>query len=148
MSTWLAGMRPAGLLPVQGSDGDSLFRFDRLRSLFLAVHGAVIVYVSVGWLIPSRLALYLYLLLLPLMVMQWILNGGGSILNNFENLIRFGRWNDSSNRFEGALFRTCLARFGVRASQGQITTVLCSLMLFFWIAALCRMVLIVVPVPA
>jgi hypothetical protein len=37
---------------------------------------------------------------------------------------------------------------GVPASQGQITTVLCSLMLIFGVAALFRMILIVVPQPA
>ena len=134
MRTWLAGVRPA--------------EFDRLRSLLLAVHGAIVVFVAFGWLMPSRLGLYLYLLLLPLIVLQWILNGGSSIVSNFENLIRCGRWTDSANRFEGALFKTVLARIGVPASQGQITTVLCSLMLVFWFAAFFRMVMIVVPPPA
>ena len=134
MRAWLVGRTSA--------------EFDRLRGLFFAVHGAIVVFVTFGWLMPSRLALYLYLMLLPLIVMQWILNGGSSIVNNFENLIRCGRWNDSANRFEGALFKTVLARIGVPASQGQITTVLCSLMLIFWFAAFYRMVMIVVPPPA
>jgi len=134
MRTWLAGVRPA--------------EFDRLRSLSLAVHGAIVVFVALGWLMSSRLGLYLYLLLLPLLVMQWILNGGSSIVDNFENLNRCGRWSDSANRFEGALFKTVLARIGVPAGQGQITTILCLLMLTFWFAAFFRMVLIVVPPPA
>jgi hypothetical protein len=44
--------------------------------------------------------------------------------------------------------RQLFRKMGVPASQGQITTVLCSLMLIFGVAALFRMILIVVPQPA
>jgi len=64
-------------------------------------------------------------------------------VNNIENLVRVGRWNDSRNPFEGSFFKTLLQAIGVPASQAQITSVLCFLMLIFWISALCRMVLIV-----
>ena len=39
--------------------------------------------------------------------------------------------------------KTVLRAVGVRASQAQITTALCSLMLIFWVCAVCRMILIV-----
>ena len=117
--------------------------FDSLRIALLVVHLAIMGYVTLGWLIPSRVALYLYALLLPLIVMQWLLNGGASIVNNVENLVRVGRWNDARNPFEGAFFKTLLKAIGVPASQAQITTVLCFLMLIFWISAICRMMLIV-----
>ena len=117
--------------------------FDSLRIALLVVHLAIMGYVTLGWLIPSRVALYLYALLLPLIVMQWLLNGGASIVNNVENLVRVGRWNDARNPFEGAFFKTLLKAIGAPASQAQITTVLCFLMLIFWISAICRMMLIV-----
>ena len=117
--------------------------FDSLRIALLVVHLAIMGYVTLGWLIPSRVALYLYALLLPLIVMQWLLNGGASIVNNVENLVRVGRWNDARNPFEGAFFKTLLKAIGVPASQAQITTVLCFVMLIFWISAICRMMLIV-----
>src|ERR1700733_2533133 len=119
--------------------------FDGLRALFLTVHLAIIAYVSLGWLIPSRVALYCYALLLPLIAIQWVLNGGASIVNNIENLVRFQSWSDSRNELEGAFFKTFLQTAGVRASQAQITTVLCFVMFFFWVAALLRMILIVPP---
>ena len=117
--------------------------FDGLRLALFILHLAILAYVTLGWLIPSRVALFAYSLLLPLIVMQWLLNGGASIVNNIENLIRVRQWNDARNQFEGAFFKTLLQAIGVPASQAQITTVLCFLMLIFWISAICRMMLIV-----
>jgi hypothetical protein len=119
--------------------------FDGLRLALFTVHAAIVTYVALGWLIPSRGALYFYALLLPAIVMQWLLNGGSSIVNNIENLARTGRWSDTGNAFEGAFFRTILQGAGLRASKAQITTVLCFLMLMLWITAVCHMVLIVAP---
>ena len=125
-----------------GQNGRTI-RFDRLRIALFGVHLALIGYVSLGWLIPSRTALYIYALLLPMIAMQWLLNGGASIVNNIENLVRSGQWNDARNHFEGAFFKTFLDAIGIPASQAQITTALCFLMLIFWIAAICHMMLIV-----
>jgi len=144
----LASLRLAEFVPSFHDAGREVFAFDGLKRVFFALHVSVILYVGLGWLMPSRVGLYIYLLVLPLIVMQWILNGGSSILSNLENVLRVGRWSDPNNRFEGALFQSFLRPLGVRASQGQITTVLCSLMLIFWLAAMCRMILIVVPPPA
>ena len=118
---------------------------DGLRALLFTVHVAVIAYVCFGWLIHSRGALYFYTLLLPTIAIQWLLNDGASIVNNVENLVRFSHWSDSRNALEGAFFKTFLHAAGVPASQAQITTVLCFVMLIFWIAAVCQMVLIVPP---
>jgi hypothetical protein len=118
---------------------------DGLRALFFTIHLAIIAYVCLGWLIPSRVALYCYALLLPLIAIQWVLNGGGSIVNNIENLVRFRRWSDSRNELEGTFFKTFLRAAGVRASGAQITTVLCFVMLIFWVAAVYQMILIVPP---
>lgn len=123
--------------------GGRAMPFDGLRVALFILHLAILAYVSLGWLIPSRVALLAYSLLLPLIVMQWLLNGGASIVNNIENLIRVRRWNDSRNQFEGAFFKTLLQAVGVPASQAQITTALCFLMLIFWVSAMCRMMLIV-----
>ena len=119
--------------------------FDGLRLVLLSVHLAIIAYVSFGWLVPSRPWLLGYLLALPLIALQWLVNGGSSIVNNFENLARKGAWNDDENEFEGAFFQTFFRAIGVPATHAQITTVCCAMMLIFWVAAICRMMLIVVP---
>ena len=138
-------IRLVQLQPIEEKDSNEGFKFDRLSTCLTAVHVLVIAYVALGWLVPSRTSLYIYLLVLPLIVLQWVLNGGASIVNNIENLARSGRWRDRRNTSEGAFFQTFLKRIGVPVTNGQITTVLCSLMLMFWIAAFFRMILIVVP---
>jgi len=135
--------RTATALLSEGEKTGRAIPFDGLRIALLILHLGILGYVSLGWLIPSRVALYLYTLLLPLIVIQWLLTGGASIVNNIENLVRVGRWNDSRNPFEGSFFKTLLRAIGVPASQAQITTVLCFLMLIFWVSAICRMMLIV-----
>jgi hypothetical protein len=126
-------------------DHREILAVDGLRALFFTIHLAIIAYVCLGWLIPSRVALYCYALLLPIIAIQWVLNGGASIVNNIENLVRFRRWSDSRNELEGAFFQTFLRAAGIRAGQAQITTVLCFVMLIFWTAAIYRMILIVPP---
>ena len=124
---------------------DRAIPFDSLRVALFILHLAILGYVTLGWLIPSRVALFLYTLLLPLIVIQWLLNGGAFIVNNIENLVRFGQWSDSCNELEGAVFKTFRHAAGIRASQAQITTVLCFVMLILWIAGVCQMALIVPP---
>lgn len=119
--------------------------FDRLSALFFGIHGAVVLYVAFGWMAASRGALFAYSLMLPLIVLQWVLNGGVSIVNNLENLARGRQWSDPANRFEGTFFQMLLNGMRIPASQPQITFVLCALMLMFWITALSRMILIIPP---
>lgn len=118
-------------------------KFDKLHFWLVLTHLGIIAYIALGWLISSRILLFFYTLLLPMIVLQWLMNDGCSIVNNVENLLRKGQWNDPGNRFQGAFFVTILNAAGIRASQAQITTALCSLMLIFWVCAICRMILIV-----
>src|SRR5438270_7915749 len=101
-------------------------KFDRLSLWLFLAHIGIVFYVGLGWLITWRFGLFVYTLLLPAIVLQWLVNGGCSIVNNIENLLRIGRWNDSENAFQGAFFLTMLRAVGIRASQAQITTALCS----------------------
>lgn len=119
--------------------------FNGLTVLFQGIHAAIVLYVALGWTAGSRGALFAYLLILPAIVLQWLLNGGVSIVNNFENLARGRQWNDPENRLEGTFFRTLLGTIGVRPSQAQITFILCALMLMFWVTAMSRMILIIPP---
>ena len=117
-------MKFAGLPHFEGVNSPGVFKFDGLRAAFLTVHAGIILYVSLGWLMPTRGALLVYTLVLPLMVLQWVLNGGASIVNNFENLARVGQWSDPRNSFEGTFFQSLLVKARIPASQAQITTAL------------------------
>ena len=79
--------------------------------------------------------------------LQWLLNGGSSVMNNFENVARIGCWNDSRNELEGAFFKSLLREVGLSLPDWTINIVVCALMLVFWIEAIWRMILIVVPTP-
>src|SRR5438105_13978213 len=136
-------MARTAVIDRSGRERTGPVNFDKLRFWLFAAHVAIIFYVAFGWLITSRSLLYFYTLLLPMMVIQWLLNGGCSIVNNIENLLRIGRWRDPENVFEGSFFKIVLRAVGIRSSQAQITPALCSLMLIFWVCAVCRMMLIV-----
>lgn len=118
------------------------FGWDLLRVTTFIVHLAIVAYVSTGWLASTRASLLFYLLLLPMIVMQWLLNGGASILDNAETLIRTGHWHDSRNIFEGHFFQNILRASGIKVSTTLINFMVCATLLLFWIEALYRMIMI------
>ena len=65
------------------------------------LHVAIMVVIVVGWTIPLRAALVFYLVFLPAVALHWRINRNSCVLNNFESLIRSGRWRDPTNREEG-----------------------------------------------
>ncbi len=131
-----ADMRP---LP---SATQATFGWDPLRVATFAAHLLFVVYVSIGWTSSTRIGLLFYLLLLPVIVMQWLLNGGVSILDNAETLIRTSRWRDARNRFEGRFFQNMLCAAGIRVSTTLINVLVCVTLLIFWIDAFYRMIMI------
>jgi hypothetical protein len=76
-------------------------RIDPLgRSLFV-FHVLVGLYLTLGWLVPVTMALALYMVVLPVIAGQWLINKGSCVLNNFETWLRHGRWRDERNPEEG-----------------------------------------------
>ena len=124
----------------------SAFQRDSLSYGLSALHLAVMVYVLVGWMSDSRIALLLYLLFLPALALQWLFNRGSSLLSNVESYLRTDHWRDPRNQDEGALLQNLVASAtGLRASQAQIMTVVYSLMFLLWQGALFRMMMIIPP---
>jgi hypothetical protein len=115
---------------------------DALRLSLFLVHAAIIGYVASGWTAGTRPALLAYLVLLPLIILQWLVNGGASLVGNLESLARTHRWRDPESGREGDLFRSVLASVGITATQAQITTVLVATMLLFWVTAFFRLMVI------
>src|SRR3974390_1200907 len=77
---------------------------DRISVGMFALHTAVIAYVLLGWMIETRFTLLIYVLVLPLIMFQWLVNHGSSVVNNWENKLRSGHWHDPANAWEGNLF--------------------------------------------
>ncbi|MGQ0742508.1 MAG: hypothetical protein ACT4OG_09505 [Alphaproteobacteria bacterium] len=123
------------------SFAQSRYRYDALGIVLLALHLAVIAYVLTGWTVQSRDALFFYVLFLPGLCLQWILNRGSSLLTNVESYLRSGHWRDPENPDEGRFLQNLIRRSaGLAPSRAQAMTVACSLMLMFWQAAFFRMV--------
>lgn len=119
---------------------------DRVSLSLFAAHLAVVAYVGLGWIIESRPLLFAYLLVLPLIALQWLFNGGSSVINNWESLIRSGHWHDPDNRYEGAFFQSLLQNIGLRATPAQVNLVVIAAMGLLWMTAFFRLILIPVTI--
>jgi hypothetical protein len=64
---------------------------DVLGISFFLFHLCVCAYIVGGWLIPSTSALVFYLVFLPLVAMQWLVNRGSCVISNIETLLRTRR---------------------------------------------------------
>jgi hypothetical protein len=115
---------------------------DWLSVAMFLVHAAIVGYVVSGWSTDSRAALLVYLILLPFIVLQWLLNGGSSIVSNFESLKRTGRWRDPAHGMQGTFFKSVLLSVGVNATHAQINTIVIATMFLFWMVAFFRLMLI------
>jgi hypothetical protein len=116
---------------------------DPLRLGVFLVHASIVGYVVSGWTSDEAYALLGYVVLLPLIVLQWLLNRGASVVSNIENLMRSGRWRDPDEGLEGAFFSLVLKSVGIPATRAQINTAVVSVMFLLWTVALLRMVEIV-----
>ena len=85
---------------------------DRLGFALFLIHLGVGAFVVFGWAIPSHNVLGFYLVFLPAMAGQWVVNRGSCVINNLESWFRSGRWRDAANPQEGRFFETvCLKVF-------------------------------------
>ena len=74
---------------------------DLLGNFCFYFHFAVMIYIVLGWAIPATAALAFYLVFLPGVALQWLVNKNACVLNNIESWLRTGAWRDPSNREEG-----------------------------------------------
>ena len=91
-------------------------------------------FVLAGWLISSSALLLVYLVVLPAMAAQWTINRRSCILNNFESLLRTGRWHDAQNREEGGfLAMLCEWFFAARPQAVFLNRLAYGAVLFLWL---------------
>lgn len=74
---------------------------DALGVGLLSFHLFVGLFIVLGWIVSSQLALAFYLLLLPIVALQWYVNRGSCVLNNFETWLRTGCWRDPETGEDG-----------------------------------------------
>ncbi len=88
----LTAQRRAPVAPRSDTLGRSLFVF----------HVLIGTYLIFGWLAPFAMALAFYMVVLPIIAMQWLINQVPASLNNLETWLRHGRWRDPRNPEEAS----------------------------------------------
>jgi hypothetical protein len=108
-------------------------RSDTLGLALFIFHLAVGLYILTGWAIPSTTALSIYLLLLPAVVTQWIVNRGSCVINNLETWLRTGQWRSPENPEEGRFVQMLIHwTFGVRPSGTSTDALSYGVMACLW----------------
>jgi len=110
---------------------------DGLGQFCFWLHVAVFLFIALGWALPGRAALLVYLAFLPLVVAHWRLNRGACMLNNLENWLRHGRWRaGGANPEEGAWLKNLLRRTtGLALSARVMDRLVYGAMALFWLMA-------------
>lgn len=95
---------------------------DALGQFCFYLHFAILLGIVGGWLLPWHSALVIYLVFVPLMVMQWQFNAQSCVLNNIEGWLRTGKWrNKEVNPEEGAWLLTLVTNAtGLKVTAFQI----------------------------
>jgi hypothetical protein len=107
---------------------------DLLGISFFLFHLCICAYMVLGWVVPSTSALVFYLVFLPLVAMQWLVNRGSCIIANFETLLRTRRWRDPEAAREGRFILTvAFSLFGVNTSPAKIDVLSFGALFALWL---------------
>ncbi len=110
---------------------------DLLGNLCFYFHFAVMIYIVLGWAIPAAAALAFYLVFLPGVALQWMLNKNSCVLNNIESWMRTGAWRDPANREEGQWLLTLVKDVtGLEFTPGQMDVFTYCVLAVLWVAGL------------
>lgn len=109
----------------------------RLAALCHATHLAIVAYALLGWLVPDRDALFAYLVIMPLFIIQWRLNRDSCALNNLETWLTSRRWRNPENAAEGGFLIEALDRHaGIRLTATQMNALTYAMMALCWLLGL------------
>ena len=121
-------------------------RSDLLGLALLIFHLAVGAYILTGWAIPSVYALSFYLVLIPAVVAQWVVNRGSCIINNFESWLRTGKWRHPSNSEEGRWLQMLIHwAFGFKPEVRHTDYLSYAVMAVLWLLGLTQLILLTSP---
>lgn len=98
-----------------------------------ALHYAILAWGIVGWTFPHQGWLIAYLVAMPAIALQWLLNRNTCVLNNVESWIATGRWRDPQDAEQGGFIAGIVARAtGWRPSAQQADMISYGLLFVFW----------------
>ena len=107
---------------------------DLLGNVCFYLHFAILLYIVGGWLLPWPPALVVYLVFIPGVWVQWLVNKDTCILNNAETWLRTGQWrNKAMNSEEGAWLLTLINSVtGLGFTARQIDYLNYSVLVLVW----------------
>lgn len=121
-------------------------RSDTLGLSLFIFHLGVGLYILTGWAIPSLTSLSIYLVVLPVVVVQWIFNRGSCVINNLETWLRTGNWRSPANPEEGRFVQMLFHwMFGVRPSGTCTDALSYGVMAALWLSGLGHVLLLDTP---
>jgi hypothetical protein len=110
---------------------------DLLGYFCFYLHFAVMIFIVLGWLVPWHPVLIFYLVLLPVMVVQWRFNKNSCVLNNTESYLRTGQWRDPRNVEEGAWLKTLAQNLlGWEMAHWQVDAFTYAVIALLWVLGL------------
>jgi hypothetical protein len=111
---------------------------DGLGNFCFCLHLVFLAFITLGWTLPSRAVLIVYLIFLPAVILHWKLNGDACVLNNLENWLRYRRWRaPEQNPEEGAWLRTLLRNLtGIMLTRPAMDAIIYAAMTLFWLLGL------------
>ena len=112
-------------------------RRDLLGNVCFYFHFLVMAFIVTGWAYSWRPALFFYLVLLPLVILQWQVNKSSCVLNNIEGWLRSGHWRNPENKEEGAWFLNLVKDLiGIALQPWQANAINYGVVILFWFLAL------------
>lgn len=96
-----------------------------LVRLLQVAHFVIVLFVVFGWLITNPIVLVVHLVLMPLMILQWRLNGGRCLLTDWEGaLLASENPLESKDETEGFVKRMIqlICRYSPTENQVEILT--------------------------
>lgn len=107
-----------------------------------ALHYAILAWGVLGWAIPSTPWLIAYLVAMPAIAAQWLINRNTCILNNVESWIVTGRWRDQDDADQGGFIAGLVRRAtGWRPSPAMADRLSYGLLAVFWALGAAHLVL-------
>jgi hypothetical protein len=104
-----------------------------LHALRIA-HYAILGWGVTGWTFPAQGWLIAYLIAMPLIAVQWLVNRNTCVLNNLESWIATGRWRDATDAEQGGFIAGAFQRAtGWRPSPRTADLLSYGLLAVFWV---------------
>jgi hypothetical protein len=100
-------------------------------------HYAILAWGLLGWIIPSPEWLIAYMIALPVLGIQWLLNRNTCVLNNLETWLRNGKWRDDEDAGQGGFIAGVIEKIlGLRSTPWQTDFISYGLLGLFWLLAI------------